>query len=290
MIVVKIMGGLGNQMFQYAVGLAAAKRLDTKLLLDTSSYDNQLPGDTPRHYELNCFILEPEIIPKEKLDNLLAPKPTILNQIKSKLGKQTELTELAEKSPGFEKKLLNTKDNTYLNGWWQCPKYFENIKATLVHNFVPKNQLSPDANEYLGKILASNSCSLHVRRGDYVTNPNANKFHGLAPMEYYAKSSSNILSTNPDTTFFIFSDDIAWCKENLSLKNCVFIEGKTLKPEEEIFLMSKCKNNIIANSSFSWWGAWLNTNENQTVIAPKQWFIGSDADTSYMMPEGWTRL
>jgi hypothetical protein len=136
-----------------------------------------------------------------------------------------------------------------------------------------------------------NSVSLHVRRGDYVSNPDANKYHGTKGLDYYIAALARVNKSQKDSTVFVFSDDIAWCKKNLKLKakKVVWVDGKN-SPIEDIYLMSLCKSNIIANSTFSWWGAWLNSNPKKIVVAPKVWFSDSNIDTSDLIPADWTRL
>jgi hypothetical protein len=127
---------------------------------------------------------------------------------------------------------------------------------------------------------------LHIRRGDYISDKKANSVHGTCDLSYYKKATELICAKFNDAHFFVFSDDISWAKENLNINNTTYIDHKTI-PHEDIHLMSLCKHNITANSSFSWWGAWLNQYSKKTVIAPKQWFINKENEVAC---ESWIKL
>ena len=248
MIVVRILGGLGNQMFQYAY----AKALEQKgfnVKLDISKFKKyKLHGG----YQLNKFDID---------INVADTLPILLGKIGVKKS-------LKEKSLLFDKNLLSLNGNEYVKGYFQTEKYFLEIREILLKNFKINQKIAPSTKKYADAILSyKNTCSLHIRRGDYITDKKANSVHGTCSLEYYKEAIEIILKQNLDTHFFIFSDDIAWTKENLKIENAIFIEHKTI-PHEDIYLMSLCKNNITANSSFSWWGAWLNNHKSKTVIAP----------------------
>jgi hypothetical protein len=237
MIITKLQGGLGNQLFQWAYGKSLAVKHNTNLFLDTSFYSNQI-GNTPRSYELNKF-------PNFNHQNTeVEPKSTI------KVNDNFYHNELS----------YNQDYNYELDGFWQSEKYFLNISDLVREQLQPTNQII----EKLKKHINGNSISLHIRRTDYVTS---NGYHPVQSIDYYNKALEIIGDYDQ---LLIFSDDINWCKENLNYKNMVFIENQT--NIEDMWLMSLCKHNIIANSSFSWWGAWLNKNEDKIVIAPKNWF------------------
>jgi hypothetical protein len=157
--------------------------------------------------------------------------------------------------------------------------------------FTLKEPLSAISQEYTNKILdTKNAVSIHIRRGDYVLNTSTNKHHGVCNLDYYEAAVEYIREKIESLTFFIFSDDIAWVKENLKLDNAVFVSSPEIKDYEELILMSKCKHNIIANSSFSWWGAWLNQNPDKIVIAPRQWTTKKTADELDILPKSWIQI
>jgi hypothetical protein len=237
MIITKLQGGLGNQLFQWAYGKSLAVKHNTNLFLDTSFYSNQI-GNTPRSYELNKF-------PNFNHQNTEVEPKSII-----KVNDNFYHNELS----------YNQDYNYELNGFWQSEKYFLNISDLVREQLQPTNQII----EKLKKHINRKSISLHIRRTDYVTS---NGYHPVQSIDYYNKALEIIGDYDQ---LLIFSDDINWCKENLNYKNMVFIENQT--NIEDMWLMSLCNHNIIANSSFSWWGAWLNKNEDKIVIAPKNWF------------------
>jgi hypothetical protein len=235
MIITKLQGGLANQIFQWAYGKLLSVKYNTPLYLDVTSYNNQV-GITKRQFSLNKFPnLKYQFMPNERNISLWSTEP--------------EKTKIQTISDNFNFSELDYKNDThyYLNGYWQSEKYFKEISDTI------RNELSPN-NDTLEKFshlpLDRNNVSMHIRRTDYVTS---NGFHPVQSIEYYQRGLDII---GEYEYIFIFSDDINWCKENLNFKNMIFMEG--FDDVEDIWLMSMCEHNIIANSSFSWWGAWLN--------------------------------
>ena len=255
MIIVRILGGLGNQMFQYAYAKALElKGYDVKI--DISKFKKyKLHGG----YHLDQFKIDLETSTK-------------LSVFLSKLGLRRSIK---EKSLLFDSKFLNLPKNEYVKGYFQTEKYFTHIKEVLLKQFVLKSELSSTTINYLKDItIQKNSCSIHIRRGDYISNKKANSVHGTCDIEYYKEAVKLINNKFKDAYFFIFSDDITWVRNNLKVKNATYINHNVI-PHEDMHLMSSCKHNITANSSFSWWGAWLNQSKNKTVIAPKKWFVSN---------------
>jgi hypothetical protein len=267
MIVVRILGGLGNQMFQYAYA-RTLQNAGLKVKLDLSSFKNyKLHGG----YQLDKYHIN---IQSAKNTTLLFCK---LNPFKA----------VKEKSLMFTEALLSLRGNEYVKGYFQTEKYFEEIRNTLLTEFVINQKLSFNANHMAILIKASkNSCSLHIRRGDYISDKKANSVHGTCDLDYYKNAIDCINSSYLNVSFFVFSDDISWTKENLSIENAVYVDLKSM-PHEDLYLMSLCAHNITANSSFSWWGAWLNQNKNKTIIAPKQWFINKENEVAC---KNWIKL
>lgn len=256
MIISKLQGGLGNQLFQWAYGKSLAVKYNTSLLLDTSFYSNQT-GNTPRVYELNKF------------PNLIYQNPD--NEPKETIGVVDDFN--------YGELLYNENYNYYLNGFWQSEKYFLNASDLIREQLQPTTEII----EKLKQKINGKSVSLHVRRTDYVTS---NGFHPVQTIEYYNKAIETIGDYDQ---LFVFSDDINWCKENLKYKNILFVENQDNL--EDMWLMSLCDHNIIANSSFSWWGAWLNQNKDKIVIAPKNWF-GSQSNLNDLdiTPVNWIKI
>jgi hypothetical protein len=271
MIISRLTDGLGNQMFQYAAGRRLAHHLGTDLILDVSLYANQSPTSTPRRYELDFFRIQATIAQAGLVHIWRNPPFTTLMD--------SEL---------YRPEVLNAHDNTYLIGYWQCERYFEDIRTLIFGEFMPAQ--SPDeANINTSrKIERSVSISIHVRRGDYVSN----KFHSFLGLDYYRIAVTEITKKIQRPDFFVFSDDPEWCRQNLDIVFPYTLVTHNSGPRAywDITLMSRCQHNIIANSSFSWWGAWLNRNPGKIVIAPKQWFGDPTVDTSDRVPDDWIRL
>ncbi|PQJ77700.1 alpha-1,2-fucosyltransferase [Polaribacter porphyrae] len=260
MIIVRIIGGLGNQMFQYAY----AKSLQTKgykTFIDTTGFRNyKLHGG----YGLDLFKID--------IENSL-PFTNFLSKIRL-------IKSLKEKSLLFNERLTKPSEDAYIKGYFQTEDYFKEIRAVLLKQFVLKKELSNSTISYLRDItIQKNSCSLHIRRGDYISNKKANEVHGTCDLEYYKRAVKLMRSKFKDVRFFIFSDDIDWVKKNLKVQHATYINHKVI-PHEDMHLMSLCKHNITANSSFSWWGAWLNQYENKVVIAPEKWFVSKENEVA----------
>lgn len=267
MIIVRIVGGLGNQMFQYAYAKALQQK-GFEVQLDLSKFKTYtLHGG----YQLDKYNID--LNNADGFDILLA---------KLQIQKNKK-----EKSLLFDEKFLKLSGNEYIKGYFQTEKYFKDIKLLLQKQFTLTNALSSSTLNYVNEINSfKTSCSIHIRRGDYISDKKANSVHGTCDLSYYSKATEHILSTYKNTHFFVFSDDIHWTKNNLGLENCTYIQHKTI-PHEDLYLMSLCNHNITANSSFSWWAAWLNKNENKTVISPKQWFKEKENEVA---SENWIKL
>jgi len=261
-MIVKILGGLGNQLFQYAYG-RNMELSGKKVVFDTSFFaGNKNNKDTARNFKLDKFNIatNAEFSPKKHLIS------DIWIKIKRRLGLSTDI-------------------------YFQSEKHFINISDNIRQEFILKKPLSDKAQEVLGDIAKNASVSLHIRRGDYVTNKNTNTFHGTCDLGYYEKAISWIKEKVDSPVFFVFSDDIAWAKDNFKGSEFVLVSSPEIEDVEELILMSKCKHNIIANSSFSWWGAWLNSNLNKIIIAPKNWFNNEKANKNNdIIPDKWIKI
>jgi hypothetical protein len=253
MIIVRILGGLGNQMFQYAYAKA----------LSLDGYYVKLDLSKIKKYKLHGGYQ----LDKYKIDLEIADSFSIL------LGKIGMKKSKKEKSLLFDDNLKSLKGNEYVKGYFQTEKYFNEIRNTLLSEFVINQKISLETHKIAEQIKSlKNSCSLHIRRGDYVSDKKTNSVHGTCDLDYYERAIKIMNSKYLNISFFVFSDDISWTKENLKIKNAFYVDIKTI-PHEDMYLMSLCTNNITANSSFSWWGAWLNKNENKTIIVPKKWYF-----------------
>lgn len=257
-------------MFQYAIAKAISKKNLDNFKLDVSFYSKQ----NLRQYVLNHFNIEECIASKSEIIKL-AGNTNILYKIKSKLGLKSKRPNSYCKevqNSEFDHRVFNYKDDIFLDGYWQNEYYFKHIRDTLLKEFTLKNSLSPKATGYLSNMNNFQSVSLHVRRGDYVSHTHTNAFHGICKMDYYLRAIDFISKHILNPIFYIFSDDITWCKENFNfLSNKVYVDD-TNSVFDDFELFRNCKHNIIANSSFSWWGSWLNTNTEKIVICPKRWY------------------
>ena len=255
MIISYLMGGLGNQLFQWAYGKSLSQIYNVPHYIDKSFYTNQI-GVTPREYNLNKFeFLNLEYKEKQELYDLI------------------EIQDCGY--PNFQ---IDISKNYFLYGYFQSEKYFLNCTDIIRQSLKMSDKFSSDCFEKYGSL--SDTISLHVRRTDYLTSGG---FHPVQPISYYINAISILEKYEK---ILIFSDDIEWCKSNLKFPNTVFIEGNS--NVNDLWLMSKCRDNIIANSSFSWWCAWLNGNKNKKVIAPKRWFNGQN--TPILIPDSWITL
>lgn len=286
MIIVKIYGGLGNQLFQWAFGVAMAQRRNCVVKFDISDFKT----DKLRKFELDKIIKGIEIasdqeIKKARLEQNLISK---VKRKSSSLFKPLEKRYLIfEVSFLFSEEILNSKNANFYDGYWQNENYFIDQRTTILNAI----QLSDYGHaNWISKIKASNATSIHVRRTDYVTDKAVNQSFGTCSIDYYKTAIETILETEPDSTFYVFSDDIEWCKETFDFVPNIHFVDNTSNAFTDFYLMQICQNNIIANSSFSWWAAWLNQNEFKKVIAPKTWFANSKFDSSQIVPSNWIRL
>lgn len=294
MIVVKLKGGLGNQFFEYATARRASFVNHTDLKLDTSSY---LPT-SGRKYSLQHFKIFGEIATKEAIDWLKPSERKNLRWVIRKIlnlfrpyYKRHYIIERRKFLDSFDKNILKVGKNVYLEGYWHSEKYFKDIEPILLEELVLKNELSTKAADVAKMISSCNSVSIHVRRGDFVTDKSNNEKYDPCSKEYYESAIKYIESAFLEPTFFIFSDEIDWVKQNMqSTHSIVYVSDSSIRDYEELVLMALCKHNIIANSSFSWWGAWLNRNPQKTVIAPKSWFNTPKRSTADLLPKSWIQL
>lgn len=295
MIITKLEGGHSNQLFQYAAGRRLAHKLSVELYMDKWWFENVIDIDTPRFYELEDYNFPQRFINRK--DFALAEDTP--ENIKIKLYNLTKgrskprIKQVRQRGNGFNNEVLNLGDNIYLDGWWQDERYFKDIRPLLLDELELKPKPNHQNAEWLERIKSKNSVSVHIRRGDYVDNKLTNRFHGVLEPAYYQKALERLAKTADDKNLnlFVFSNDINWCKQNLKFKyQTVFIDADN-SGAEDMRLMKNCRHNIMANSSFSWWGAWLNQNPNKVVVAPKVWFQDKQANReTSIVPPGWIRI
>lgn len=294
MIIVKLVGGLGNQLFQYAFARSVSSRLKTKFSLDRNPFDTYY---TLHKYSLGHFNIKQSFAKDSDFCGFVWVR------------KQNKLFDIFYKYLRAKSKILPfyypeqrfhfdpsvfSKNQTYFDGFWQTEKYFKEIEKDLIEELTLTEPLSSYSQEILEKIKTSNAVSLHVRRADYITNKHANTVFGTCSMDYYKKAIEHVTKHTTLPTFFIFSDDYAWAVENFKflIYPVICVQNTAEKNYEDLILMSSCKHNIIANSSFSWWGAWLNQNKEKIVIAPTKWFSTQKTTTSTedIIPDAWIKI
>lgn len=296
MVTTKLLGGLGNQMFQYAVARALAIKFNCPVRVDITAFKSY---QIHNGFELQKFALDRETLkldcpqdktPKQELGQSKFSISKLIRYASRKLN-ANKSNFYHEKDFSYDSDLLNQSPPVIIEGYWQSYKYFSDIREQLLEDFRLLESPTGLNEELTKKISESNSVSIHIRRGDYVSNSNANSYHGICGLDYYQDAVNKIESVTLDPAYFIFSDDIDWCRQNLKLsKEPIFIDhNRGSKSHFDMHLMSLCKHNVIANSSFSWWGAWLNTNHNKCVIAPKQWFA-IEKNTADLLPLDWLRI
>lgn len=291
MIIVRLFGGLGNQLFQYAAGRRLSRMHDTTLKLDVSHFQY----DKLRSYELEPFSIQQEFATAEEIMELKGTAKRGLDRIAFSVGQKLRpyyhRSIFREARSGrLDPNILKTCKNVYLDGYWQSEKYFVNIKDVIRREFVVKYELDDQNREMANKIAGTESVSIHVRRGDYVSDLRTNM--PVCGLDYYERCVKLISKTVSDAHFYVFSDDRDWIVENLPFDHATtFVTHNDVnKGYEDLRLMSMCKHNIIANSSFSWWGAWLNPNVNKIVLAPRKWHKDESIDTHDLLPEGWISI
>lgn len=286
MIIVNLKGGMGNQLFQYALGRHLSLLNETELKLDIDGLARaNITGDIYRPFEIDAFNIKNTIATASEVRRLKYPFGLLskaLRWLKFKLSK--------DKNTVFNPKVFSWGDDIFLDGYWQSPKFFESIRDVLISELTLKSEMSTAATDFARQIQETEAVSIHIRRGDYIKNPRVQTEFGVCTTNYYLSAVDYLNQHTSSPTYFVFSDDIDWVKENLPLpKTTIFVKGKEVTTVEELVLMSMCKHNIIANSTFSWWGAWLNTNLNKIVVTPTPWWDKRTYDKNLIL-ESWIKL
>lgn len=285
-VTVALAGGLGNQMFQYAAGMALADRLNCELSLDVTWFT----PENRRSFALRSF----KIFGEDVIN--WSYWPPYLRQIFYRVARKwfREIGGLPvwrESHFHYMSGFKEINEPVFLVGYWQSEKYFSHLRPLLLEQFCLRNELPRSSQFILEKILSVDSICVHVRRGDYLSNSTASKIYGTCSLEYYKESVLEIRTGLLRPHCFIFTDDPEWVDMNLKL-DCPSTLVNVNSSSEAIYdlvLMASCKHFVIANSSLSWWGAWLSQNPDKLVIAPERWFIDSRNDTRDLLPSAWLR-
>lgn len=289
-LIVKFNGGLGNQMFEWAIARSLEKSTGIPTFMDMTFFQRRYA----RPYELDVFSMDVKKVQgfwsNVKLDTIWRFR----RRLKGKRFLGTYIYE--EPCFEFDENVFKVKPNTYIYGFFQSEKYFKNVEKELREDFKFKPVPDEQNQAVIDKINSTNAISLHIRRGDYVQKKRFQNKYATCSLDYYKRGVEYIVNKveqgGETPTLFIFSDDKEWVKENLNLPyECVFVDNNSgSKSYEDLRLMSLCKHNIIANSSFSWWGAWLNNNPDKVVIAPQKWFNDEKVVQTDVIPQSWVRL
>ena len=287
MITSRVIGGLGNQMFQYAAGRALALRRGVGLILDTQAFLSY----KVHSYGLDRYAVQADKVSRDRFFSVRRDS-TFWRGVR-RLGLMPEKNTYRESNFSFDSKVLALGDDICLEGYWQSEKYFldfaDDIRAELTVIDPPNEENA----FWLNRIRSDLSISLHIRRGDYLTNPSANAVHGTCNLDYYRRSAEYLVSIlGIEPVFYVFSDDPEWVRENLILPYQMHYlnHNDASRNYEDLRLMASCCHHIIANSSFSWWGAWLNPSSSKVVVAPKKWFRDDSVDTRDLIPSAWVRM
>ena len=293
MITVHLVTGLGNQFFQYAVGRTLSLKYGVPLSLDVSS----LPFYFKMGYDeghITHFNIEARVCDLPKQTQMYSSNRLFRKflKLRDRLLPYYLRTYVVEKQFHFDPKILCARRSAYLEGYFQSEAYFGSHKDILRKELSVKNPPEGRNAILADEIRSTQAVSLHVRRGDYVNNPEMSKVHGCYDRRYYRRAVEIIASKTADPRIYVFSDDPAWVKANLKLDfPTVYVDHNTPKTNyEDLRLMSLCKHHIIANSTFSWWGAWLDPNPDKLVIAPERWFADSPHDTRDIIPKDWIKV
>lgn len=285
-------------MFQFAAAYCLAKEKCTDWALDTSWYHLEIEKMSPRPFELNAFGFPLRIATPKEIDSYIRfGEHNLVEKIARKLKSfQPYYKQKFYKEPHFhfDENFWNATNDCYLYGFWQSEKYFGEYADDIRSFFVGSNLFNNENKKVIDQINDPNQIpvSIHIRRGDMVHNPDVKKIHGYCTLEYYLNAANTMMQKFENVRFFVFSDEPEWCKENFKPNAEIVIvdHNQGLDSFNDIRLMAQCHHHIIPNSSFSWWGAWLNSSENKVVIAPKQWFAINDKDTKDLIPSNWIRL
>ncbi len=292
MIITKIIGGLGNQMFQYAAGRALSLERGQPFRLDVAGF-----SDYGLHngFELQrVFDCSTEIATEAQVRSVLGWQfSPVVRRIVARPGLKLFRRDGFIVEPHFDywSGINDVPKDSYLSGYWQSDKYFKEVADMIRSDFEFKPSMSLRNAKLAEQIGQVNAISLHVRRGDYANNQKTNATHGLCSLEYYRLAIEYVVQHVEKPHFFIFSDDPTWAHQNfhIDFPSQYVDHNQGTESYNDMRLMSLCRHHIIANSSFSWWGAWLNANQQKIVVGPKKWFA-SNQNTNDLLPSSWVTL
>lgn len=289
-IISQVIGGLGNQMFQYAAGRAMSILYNVPLHLDVGDFEGYT---LHQGFELaRVFSCPITLATAQEVRSLLDWQSSRLAR---RILTQPPLHAFRNRNfvvePHFHywPGIRNLKPPIYLTGYWQSQRYFLDAEQAIRTDFTFRQPLSSCNLATAAEISSANAVSLHIRRGDYVSNPTTKATHGICQLDYYEAAVNTIANQVEAPYFFIFSDDMDWVRDKLKIPfPCKYVDqNQGTESYNDMRLMSLCQHHIIANSSFSWWGAWLNPSPSKLVIAPKKWFAHTKNNTRDLIPLDW---
>ncbi len=293
MILVQISGGLGNQLFQYATARALALHKRAPLKFDLSILDK----DRIRSYRLKHFKVQGEVataLEIKRFDRTGAHcvRKPFYEHLQSLLPYHRRSTLSEQRVFVYDPKVFKCRRQVHLIGYWQNEKYFRHIRQILLDELDLKTELCEADLDVAQQIRVTEAVSLHVRRTDYVTNPRTHRIHGTCGTDYYTQAIAWVCQNTSAPTFFVFSDDIEWAKANLQIEQAHrYIDHNGAQADfRDLWLLRQCRHHIIANSTFSWWGAWLGEHPAKMVVAPRRWFRCSKDDARDLIPSTWKTL
>ena len=285
-IVVGLSGGLGNQMFQYAAGRSLAIRIGVPLALDLSWFG----GQSKRQFALSPFRIKAE---QHSQYSWLPPRGrALLSRISRRwLPHIMGVPVWREPHFHFSSDFSTLANPVYLEGYWQSERYFWDIRSLLLKEFILREPLPFACVELLKKINTCDAICVHVRRGDYISSRSASIVHGTCSLDYYHEGVRELCHGLAQPQCFVFSDEPAWARDSLTFPcptTVVDLNGPK-NAHFDLTLMFACQHFLIANSSLSWWGAWLGERPGKKVIAPNRWFLTANRDTRDLFPVSWQR-
>lgn len=287
MNIIRISAGLGNQMFQYALYLSL-REINPDIAIDISEFKYRKHH---QGYELErIFNITPKVASELEVAKMVDTSKAFWATLRRKLfgTKIANGTYIKESGFNYQEGFAQMQD-TYFEGFWQSYRYFEQIVSLIRKEFSFKEPLTERNQECAEQISSTESVSIHIRRGDYTKSRRWQNIGSICNSDYYNWAMASMNASIPNAQYFIFSDDIKWVRENLNIPNATYIDWNSgAASYNDLRLMSLCKHNIIANSSFSWWGAYLNNNEDKIVIAPSKWY--RDTPTPDLLPPSWITI
>lgn len=293
MIIIRLRGGLGNQMFQYSLGKHIANKLGIEMKLDLTSLLRTRQNEklTCRDYQMGIFNFEASFLLQPNFIRFLdRVHLNFLLQIIKSL-KLIGFKKYTEKTFTADELIINTpKDHHLYVGYWQSEKYFKSIETELRKDFIFKEELSVEAKSVYSAIKKVNAVCVHVRRGDYVGNTGS---FNCSNLDYFENGTNYIFKHTINPHFFVFSDDPKWCKQHIKFDyDFTIVDYSTdkIKYKEDLQLMASCNHFIMSASSFSWWAVWLSNKKEAKVVVPKNWFLDENIDVNDLVNESWIKL